>query len=69
MIMDVHDITLLVNSLGFPIVVAGVLFWILYKTSMDYNATIDKMRETVDKNTQLIQEMLDHLKNGDDKHV
>ena len=66
--MNVHEITLLVNSLGFPIVAAGVLFWILYKTSMDYNATIDKMRETVDKNTQLIQEMLDHLK-GDDKNV
>lgn len=64
--MNVHDITLLVNSLGFPIVVAGVLFWVLYKTSMYYNETIDKMRETVDKNTQLIQEMLDHLR-GDNK--
>lgn len=69
MIMSVHDITLLVNSLGFPIVVAGVLFWILYKTSISYNGTIDKMRETIDKNTQIMQEMLDHLKNGDDKHV
>ena len=63
--MNVNDITQLVSNLGFPIVVAGVLFWILYKTSMNYNATIDKMRETIDKNTQLIQEMLNHFKEGD----
>lgn len=65
MIMSVHDITLLVNSLGFPIVVAGVLFWLLYKNSLMYNTTITKMRETIDKNTQLIQEMLNHFKEGD----
>lgn len=67
--MNVNDITQLVSNLGFPIVVTGVLFWLLYKNSLMYNTTITKMRETIDKNTQLIQEMLNHLRNGDDKNV
>ena len=63
--MNVDDISQLVSNLGFPIVVAGVLFWLLYKNSLMYNNTIQKMRETIDKNTQLIQEMLNHFKEGD----
>lgn len=62
--MNINDISQLVNNLGFPIVVAGVLFWLMYKNSVMYNTTIQKMRETIDKNTKLIQEMLDHLKEG-----
>lgn len=63
--MNVDDISQLVSNLGFPIVVTGVLFWLLYKNSLMYNNTIQKMRETIDKNTQLIQEMLNHFKEGD----
>lgn len=64
-LMSVDDISQLVSNLGFPIVVTGVLFWLLYKNSLMYNNTIQKMRETIDKNTQLIQEMLNHFKEGD----
>ena len=64
-LMNVNDISQLVSNLGFPIVVTGVLFWLLYKNSLMYNNTIQKMRETIDKNTQLIQEMLNHFKEGD----
>ena len=63
--MNVNDISLLVNNLGFPIVVAGVLFWLMYKNSVMYNDTIQKMRETIDKNTKIMQEVLSHLKEGD----
>lgn len=63
--MNVNDISQLVSNLGFPIVVTGVLFWFMYKNSLMYNNTIDKMRETIDKNTQLIQEMLNRFKEGD----
>lgn len=63
--MSVNEISQLVSNLGFPIVVTGVLFWLMYKNSLLYNDTIQKMRETIDKNSQLIQEMLDHLKEGD----
>ena len=62
--MNVDDISQLVSNLGFPIVVTGVLFWLLYKNSLMYNNTIDKMRETIDKNTKIIQEVLTHLKEG-----
>lgn len=63
--MNINDISQLVNNLGFPIVVAGVLFWLMYKNSVMYNDTIQKMRETIDKNTQIMQEVLSHLKEGD----
>lgn len=63
--MNVDDISQLISNLGFPIVVAGVLFWLLYKNSLMYNETISKMRETIEKNTQLIQEVLNHFKEGD----
>lgn len=63
--MNVNDISQLVSNLGFPIVVAGVLFWLMYKNSVMYNDTIQKMRETIDKNTQIMQEVLSHLKEGD----
>lgn len=63
--MNVNDISQLISNLGFPIVVAGVLFWLLYKNSLMYNETISKMRETIEKNTQLIQEVLNQFKEGD----
>ena len=62
--MSIDDISQLVNNLGFPIVVAGILFWLMYKNSVMYNNTIQKMRETSDKNTKIMQEVLDHLKDG-----
>ena len=62
--MNVNEVSQLISNLGFPIVVAGVLFWLLYKNSVMYNDTIQKMRETIDKNTQIMQEVLDHLKDG-----
>ena len=62
--MSVDEISQLVSNLGFPIVVAGVLFWLMYKSSVMYNNTIQKMRETIDKNTKIMQEVLDHLKDG-----
>ena len=62
--MTVDDISQLVNNLGFPIVVTGILFWLMYKNSVMHNDTIQKMRETIDKNTKIMQEVLDHLKDG-----
>lgn len=64
--MGVDEITQLVNNLGFPVVVTGVLFWLMYKNSLMYNNTIQEMRETIEKNTQIMQEVLSHMK-GDDK--
>ena len=63
--MNINDISELVNNLGFPIVVTGVLFWLMYKNSLMYNDTIQKMRETIDKNTKIMQEVLSHLKESD----
>jgi len=63
--MSADDITQLVSNLGFPIVVTGVLFWLMYKNSLMYDNTIEKMRETIEENTKIIQEVLNHLKEGD----
>ena len=62
--MSADDITQLVSNLGFPIVVTGILFWLMYKNSLMYDNTIEKMRETIEENTKIIQEVLNHLKEG-----
>ena len=62
--MNVQDITNLISSLGFPIVVSGVLFWSNLKTSEHYNKTIDEMRKTIEDNTRVTQILVDKLSNG-----
>lgn len=60
--MDSQTIMQLVSNLGFPIVVCIALFWLVIKVNENYNTTIDKLRETIDKNSKLIDDVLDELK-------
>ena len=52
----------LITNLGFPIVVCIALFWLVIKTNENYNNMIEKLRQTIQENTQLINDVLDHLK-------
>lgn len=48
--MDVNNIITLVGSLGFPIVACGCLAWFT-------NTTIKEFRESMDRNTDMLQEI------------
>lgn len=57
----------LITNLGFPIVVCIALFWLIIKTNESYSNMIEKLRQTIQENTQLINDVLDHLKEDDKK--
>ena len=68
--MIVNDITTLIGSLGFPIVVSGALFWLNIKTNEMYTKSMEQMRKSIDDNSHLIDTLtntLDHITQNTDK--
>lgn len=47
--MDVSELTQLINSVGFPIVACGALFWMLKDTLDKVVQSLDKMNDKLDK--------------------
>lgn len=62
--IDTNAIVSIISNLGFPIVVCIALFWLVIKLNESFNSTIDKLRNTIDENTRLIDDVLDHLKDA-----
>ena len=61
--MDVGTIAQLVSSLGFPIVVAGAMFWKMNKQDDDHKEEMSKITEAVINNTIALTRLLDKLDN------
>ena len=61
------DFTQLIGTLGFPIVMCGILCWYIYKKQGESDAKIDKMTEALNNNTAVISKLIDRLddNNGD----
>lgn len=61
------DITQLIGTLGFPIVMCGILCWYIYKKQSESDEKIDKMTEALNNNTTVISKLIDRLdaNNGD----
>lgn len=59
--MDVNAIIQLVGSLGFPIVMCGVLFWRMVKSDEQHKAEMDKLSETLNNNTIALTKLTDKL--------
>lgn len=59
--MDVQTLTQIVSSLGFPIVVAGAMFWKMNKQDDDHKEEMNKITEAVNNNTLVLQRLLDKL--------
>ena len=57
--MDATAITSAIGSLGFPIVACVVLFWYLNKERESHTVEIDKLRESLDKNTEILNKLKD----------
>lgn len=67
--VDVSEITQLVNSVGFPIVACGALFWMLNTSFKDLT---DKIVQALDKVVQSLDKMndrLDHLENAQNQLI
>lgn len=55
------DITQLIGTLGFPIVMCGILCWYIYKKQSESDEKIDKMTEALNNNTTVISKLIDRL--------
>lgn len=52
--MDVQVIGQLIASLGFPIVAAAAMFWMVNKQEERHKAEMDGMRKTIEDNTNVL---------------
>ena len=55
------DITQLIGTLGFPIVMCGILCWYIYKKQSESDEKIDKMTEALNNNTAVISKLIGRL--------
>lgn len=56
--MDTDVIVQLINSMGFPIVMCGALFWKMTKDEKTNRENIDNMVDAVNNNTNVITKLI-----------
>lgn len=57
--MDAQVIGQLVASLGFPIVAAAAMFWMVNKNEERHKDELDSMRKTIEDNTNVLSSLKD----------
>lgn len=62
--MDVSNITQLISSVGFPIVVSGALFWQLNKQNEQHLQESKEMKEAINELRTAIVQLTTHLTSG-----
>lgn len=61
--MEVLDtIMSAVNTVGFPIVCCGALFWKINQQDTQHAEEMTKLSEVITKNTEAIKDLAQHLK-------
>lgn len=60
--MDVQVIGQLIASLGFPIVAAAAMFWMVNKQEERHKSEIDGMRKTIEDNTNVLVSLKELIK-------
>lgn len=55
--MDVQVVGQLVASLGFPIVAAAAMFWMVNKNEERHKDEMDSMRKTIEDNTNVLSSL------------
>ena len=55
--MNLEQFTELVSNLGFPVVIAGILLYLLYKEQTKDDSYVDKMIEALNNNTAVMSEV------------
>lgn len=60
--MDVQVIGQLIASLGFPIVAAAAMFWMVNKQEERHKSEIDGMRKTIEDNTNVLTSLKELIK-------
>ena len=64
--MDVNAITTAISTVGFPIVMCGLLFWYMIKQREEHTVESKEMQEVIADLRVAITELTAHLKGGED---
>lgn len=59
--MTVNDIISLIQSVGFPVVMCGALFWYMIKQTKEHAAESKEMREAINALNVAITKLTDKL--------
>lgn len=59
--MDIATLQSLISTLGYPIVVSGVLMYYINKKEESHKQEMDKMSEAVNNNTIVLQKLIDKI--------
>lgn len=62
--MDVQAILSAISTVGFPIVMAGALFWKMNKQDDDHKEEMAKVTEAINNNTIALTKLSDKLSEG-----
>lgn len=65
--MDANAIMTMVQTLGFPIVCCGALFWRTMKESDNHRAEMEKVTDALNNNTQALIRLEESLKGEKEK--
>lgn len=60
--MDINAIVELISNVGFPIVVVGILFYVIREQAIRYTKTIDELSNTIHGNTKVLAELYTLIK-------
>lgn len=60
--MDVQVIGQLIASLGFPIVAAAAMFWMVNKNEERHKDEINSLRKTIEDNTSVLASLKELIK-------
>lgn len=55
--IDYEAVVSTISTLGFPIVVAGALFWYIMKKDEQHRDEMKCMRDSLDKNSSILDEL------------
>lgn len=56
--MDYEQIVTLVQTVGFPIVMCGALFWYMITQRTAHKAEVEKMTDALNNNTVVLQKLV-----------
>ena len=59
--MDIQAILTAISTVGFPIVVAGAMFWKMNKQDEDHKEEMGKVTEAINNNTVALLKLIDKL--------
>ena len=60
--MNVNDITVMIQTVGFPIVCCGALFWYMIKQNEIHSEESKEMRDAITSLREAIVQLIERLK-------